>query len=192
MRTLVLLTACCARIGLFHQNILYLKQFYRISHLLMRNLGVSSSAVHGLHLTSQRSALSLNIIIPSSSIPTFLYSISDEILSIMASSRRLRQESKTSDSTAPLPSIRGRERSTSTCTGNGVGARDANDFQHTMSSTGPNGLEVKVIKVTAKCHLCQFISIRPLAVIASQNTVYRIPCTFDTFPQHHGIIDVVS
>ena len=119
----------------------------------------------------------------------------------MASSRRLRQESKTSDSTAPLPSYRGRERSSSTCTcgrncafpigcsglqcngngtvsgnGNGVGARDANDFHqnNSMSSTGPNGLEVKVIKGTLLSHLCCAISMPSCFHFFVE---YRLPST---------------
>ena len=152
------------------------KHFYVISYLVMRNLGSSAPTVHGLQLNPQLSTLSLLIIFP-------IFPFLDEILSIMATSRRLRQESKTSDTTAPLPSYRGRERSSSKCmcgrncafpigcsglqcngngsgngngNGNGVGPRDANDFHqnNSMSSTGPTGLEVKVINVTISCHLC--------------------------------------
>ena len=93
----------------------------------------------------------------------------------MASSRRLRQESKTADSEATLPSYteRGRERegggdrTSVTCAcgkacvppngccdaqgvGSGSGLKNAIDLSHknSISSTGPTGLEVKVIKVT--------------------------------------------
>ena len=97
----------------------------------------------------------------------------DEILSIMASSRRLRQGSRTSDSKATLSAYRERDRtsSISTCTcarcarggmgmpsaeccdaqqhnglANWTGSRDANDF--CLKNTGSNGLEVKVTEAT--------------------------------------------
>jgi hypothetical protein len=128
--------------------------------------------------------ISISILLPLT--PTLF--LQDEILSIMASSRRLRQESKTTDSKATLSSYRERERtsSISSCTcarcargsmpsaeccdaqqhnglANWTGSRDANDF--CLKNTVSNGLEVKVTKATVQRTIPTLQTIALLSII---------------------------
>ena len=124
----------------------------------------------------------------------------------MASSRRLRQGSRTSDSKATLSSYGERERTSSisacarcsrggmpsaeccdlqhNCLANWTGSRDANDFclKNTVSSTGSNGLEVKVAKFPYNSSLSH-----------SHLTLPSFLLTLPSFlPSHHSFLPSFS